>query len=352
MFKLVKHLYLPNPEGAADLSQANGKIGRMVLALVLGNLAVWAWALLSLRDSAALLGTALLAYSFGLRHALDVDHIAAIDNVTRRLMHQGKKPVTVGLSFATGHSLVVILASLAIGLMAQSVSPYLSAVQNFGATIGNVVSVAFLLAIGLLNAVLLLDTYRKSGQGGGITQHGHHAAGGILSRLLRPLTGNIQSSWQMIPLGVLFGLGFETATEVAVLGTSALQASQGASLMTVLLFPCLFTMGMLTVDAIDGVLMLRVYGWAFITPQRKVFYNVTLTLTSTVLAMLIAGINIADMVQEAYQLEGPVWAWLHELHESYTLLGALIVAVFLASWLMSQILYRGQSVPLAARHPQ
>lgn len=348
MLNIVRSLYLPNPAGSAELQTVNRKIKSLYLLLAAVNLGVWAWALITLNGNAALLGTALLAYSFGLRHALDVDHIAAIDNVTRRLMHHGQKPVSVGFFFALGHSMVVVGASLAIALMAKSVSPYLAAFQEVGGMLGNIVSNFFLLAIGLINGILLFDIFRKLEGTGKPGETGHtHFAGGVLARILRPLTGNIQFSWQMIPLGILFGLGFETATEVAVLSTSAIQASQGASLLVILLFPFLFTAGMSTVDATDGVLMLRVYGWAFIKPQRKMFYNMILTLTSTALAFIIAGINIADMVQERYQLEGGLWNVIHFLHESYTLLGSIIVGIFILSWAISQAIYRHQASRLA-----
>lgn len=346
MLNLVKHMFVSNPDGSFEVQTVNRKIKSLYLFLGLANLAVWAWAVISLRDSAALLGTALLAYSFGLRHALDVDHIGAIDNVIRRLMHDGKKPVAVGLFFALGHSMIVVGASLAIGLMAKSVAPYLQVVQEYGGLIGSVVSIVFLLAIGILNAVMLLDTYRqyKAGDGEHATRSSHtHVSGGILGRILKPLVGNIASSWHMIFLGALFGLGFETATEIAVLSTSALQASLGASLAIVLLFPCLFTVGMLTVDALDGVFMLNMYGWAFVQPRRKIFYNMTLTLTSTAVALLIAGINIASMAREYYGLESPAWAIMQALHDNYTLLGGIIIAVFVVAWIISLSLYRRTS---------
>lgn len=343
MLNLVKHVFIPNPDGSVEPQAVNRKIKSLYLFLGLANIAVWAWALISLHGSAALLGTALLAYSFGLRHALDVDHIGAIDNVIRRLMHDGKKPVAVGLFFALGHSMIVVGASLAIGLMAKSVAPYLGAIQQYGGLIGSVVSIVFLLAIGILNAVMLFDTYQRyqTGDGGHATRTSHaHVSGGILGRILKPLVGHIKSSWQMMFLGALFGLGFETATEIAVLSSAALQASLGASLSIVLLFPCLFAVGMLTVDALDGVLMLNMYGWAFVQPRRKIFYNMTLTLTSTAVALLIAGINIANLAREYYALDSPAWAIMQALHDNYTLLGGLTIALFVVAWMVSLTLYR------------
>ncbi|MDB5775607.1 MAG: nickel transporter [Herbaspirillum sp.] len=331
--------------GAPDhASVVKRKINLLYLFLGIANLVVWAWALIGLRGNSAMLGTALLAYSFGLRHALDADHIAAIDNVTRKLMQDGSRPVTVGFCFALGHSLVVIIASIAIAAMATSVAPLLPQLQEYGGLLSSAVSTIFLLAIGLFNVVLLVDIYRAFQR----MQYGESLSaadlpsnkGNLLARLFRPLFGNIHTCWQMIPLGFLFGLGFETATEVAVLSTSAMQAAQGIGLETILLFPLLFTVGMLTVDAIDGVLMLRVYGWAFVKPVRKLYYNLMLTLTSTMLALSIAAIGIASLLQEYFHLSGRFWAMMLSVHENYTSLGYGIIGVFTLSWLGSAAFYR------------
>ncbi|HEV7855988.1 MAG TPA: HoxN/HupN/NixA family nickel/cobalt transporter [Herminiimonas sp.] len=329
---------------AGDTSQVKRRIKSLYLFLAIANLVVWLWALISLRGNSAMIGTALLAYSFGLRHALDADHIAAIDNVTRRLMQDGSRPVTVGFCFAVGHSLVVIIASIAIAAMAKTVTPYLPQLQEYGGLLSSIVSTVFLLAIGLINIVLLMDIYRafqrmQYGERMSAEQMPAHN-GHFFARLFRPLFGNIHNSWQMIPLGFLFGLGFETATEVALLSTSALQASQGMSFGTILLFPLLFTVGMLTVDATDGVLMLRVYGWAFVKPFRKLYYNMMLTLTSTLLALVIAAIGVSSLVQEYFHLNGTFWALIQSLHDNYTSLGYVIIGVFTLSWIGSETFYR------------
>jgi high-affinity nickel-transport protein len=327
-----------------DASMVKRRIKSLYLFLGVANLLVWGWTLIELHGHSALTGTALLAYSFGLRHALDADHIAAIDNVTRKLMQDGSRPVTVGFCFAIGHSLVVIIASIAIAMMAKTVMPYLLQLQEYGGLLSSAVSTVFLLAIGLINIVLLADIYRafqRMQQGERLTAEqvpGHK--GHFFARLLRPLFGNIHTSWQMIPLGFLFGLGFETATEVALLSTSALQATQGLSFGTILLFPLLFTVGMLTVDATDGVLMLRVYGWAFVKPFRKLYYNMMLTLTSTLLALVIAAIGISSLLQEYFKFNGAYWATIQALHANYTSLGYVIIGVFALSWIGSEAFYR------------
>jgi nickel/cobalt transporter (NiCoT) family protein len=220
--------------------------------------------------------------------------------------------------------------------------PLLPALQSYGGVLSAIISSVFLLAIGLINVLLLVDIFRafratRSGPGASTESTGK---GGLALRLFRPLFGNIRHSWQMIPLGFLFGLGFETATEVALLSTSAMQATQGISLTTILLFPFLFTAGMLTVDATDGVLMLRVYGWAFVKPLRKLYYNMMLTLTSTILALVIAGIGIANLLQAYFHPSGAFWSIMEQLHESYTSLGYVIIGAFALSWISSEAFYR------------
>lgn len=338
--------YIDSHVAHNDASDVKSRVRTLYVFLGAANLLVWVWALIDLHGNSAMIDTALLAYSFGLRHALDADHIAAIDNVTRKLMQDGRRPVTVGFCFALGHSLVVIVASIAIAVMAKSVTPYLPQLQEYGGLLSSVVSTVFLLAIGLINIVLLVDIYRaflRMQCAENITtiempvNKGH-----FFARIFRPLFGNIHTSWQMIPLGILFGLGFETATEVALLSTSALQAAQGISLGTILLFPLLFTVGMLTVDATDGVLMLRVYGWAFVKPFRKLYYNMMLTLTSTLLALVIAAIGISSLLQEYFHLSGVFWAGIQSLHNNYTSLGYVIIGVFALSWIGSEAYYRAQ----------
>lgn len=325
--------------------EMGSKVRRLILFLVAANLIVWAWAWLHLQSQAALLGTAALAYSFGLRHGLDADHIAAIDNVTRKLMQDGKRPVAVGFFFALGHSTVVVLASILVAYAAKSFASYLPQIQEYGGLASAVISTSFLLAIGLFNAFLLADllrAYRRS-QGGRSGNSGEEIGqlkGGLLARLCAPVFGKIRHSWQMMPLGFLFGLGFETATEVALLSTAAMHAVQGVDLMTILLFPALFTVGMLTVDAIDGVLMVRVYGWAYVNPMRKLRYNLVLTLISTLLALVIAGIGMVSLLHDYFGLQGSAWSGIVSLQEHYMALGYIIIGVFLLAWMGSSLFYR------------
>jgi high-affinity nickel-transport protein len=265
--------------------------------LIAFSLAVWAWALVALHGQPVLLGTAMVAYGLGLRHAVDADHIAAIDNVTRKLMQEGKKPVTVGLFFALGHSSVVLIASAGVALTA-SVLGARSGLREIGATLGTLVSFGFLWLIALINLLTLRGVWAafRRVRATGTYEHADLDAmlvqGGVAARLFRPLFALMRHSWQMFPLGFLFGLGFETATEVMLLGMSAEQASHGVSLASILLFPAMFAAGMTLVDTTDGALMLGAYGWAFVKPVRKLYYNIIVTLTSAAVAFLVGGLIV------------------------------------------------------------
>ena len=270
--------------------------------LVTVNLLVWGWAFYLLQNHPILLGTALLAYGFGLRHAVDADHIAAIDNVTRKLMQEGKRPVTVGFYFALGHSAVVILATVAIAGTTTALTGSFSQFKAVGGIIGTSVSTLFLFAIAAANIIILRGVWRTFQQvrrGGSYVEADFDMllnSRGLLARLFRPLFGMVRSSWHMFPLGFLFGLGFDTATEIAVLGISATQASQGMSIWSIMVFPALFAAGMSLIDTSDGILMLGAYDWAYVKPMRKLYYNLTITSVSVVIAVLIGGIEALGLV--------------------------------------------------------
>jgi len=335
----------PSKLAACFNSPTRRKIGAMYAALALINLVAWTWAWVLLRASPALPGTAFLAYSFGLRHAMDADHIASIDNVTRKLMSDGKRPVAVGFFFALGHSLIVVVGAAAVALAAKSLDRF-AVFKESGAALGTFVSASFLIMIGVVNIVLLVDLFRafvrmRDGRQGHVedarlTQFD----GNLRARLFKPLFRLIRASWLMFPLGILFGLGFETATEVALLGTSAAQGSAGLSMWTILMFPCLFAAGMLTIDTTDGILMLGAYGWAFVKPLRKLYYNLTITLISTIVALLIGSIEALGLVREKLSLSGPFWQAVDVVNDHFGLLGYGIVGVFIVGWLVSMLLYR------------
>jgi high-affinity nickel-transport protein len=309
------------------------------------NIGAWIWAVLAFHEKPLLLGTALLAYSFGLRHAVDADHIAAIDNVTRKLMQDGKRPVSVGFFFSLGHSTIVVAASLIVFTTASLVEKQMDVAKAIGGTIGTSISAFFLIAIGLINIVILRGVWNafqevRSGRACSSQSPDMQLAAGILGRIFRPLFRMLSSPWQMYPVGLLFGLGFDTATEVALLGVSATAAAKGLSLQTMAIFPVLFTVGMTLVDTTDGVLMVGAYGWAFIKPVRKLYYNLTITFVSVVVALLIGGIEVVGLIKDQLKLTGGVWDLIGSLNNNFGALGFAIIGVFLLSWIGSMIIYR------------
>ena len=318
-----------------------------IYAILVGaNLGAWAWALIAFRGYPVLLGTAMLAYSFGARHAVDADHIAAIDNVTRKLMQQGQRPVGVGFFFSLGHSTVVALASAGIALAAAALQTRFADWREVGGLVGTGVSAGFLFLIALLNLVVLLQLYRTFRQ---VRRGGRYveeeldlflSQRGFLGRIFRPLFRFIGASWQMYPLGFLFGLGFDTATEIGLLGISAAEAARGLSLWSILVFPALFTAGMSLIDTTDGVLMLGAYGWAFMKPMRKLYYNLTITLVSVLAALVVGGVEALGLVADHLNLEGGFWRAIAALNRNFGSLGFLIIGLFIASWLVSMLVYR------------
>ena len=322
------------------------KIVGMFAMLAAANIGAWFWAFAAFRDHPVLLGTAILAYSFGLRHAVDADHIAAIDNVTRKFMQEGKPPSAVGLFFSLGHSTVVVAASLLIALGAGALNARFIEFKEVGSLIGTSMSSLFLFAIATINIFILLAVYRtfqRVKRGGHLVEDDLDlllAARGLLGRLFRPLFGLIGSSWQMYPLGLLFGLGFDTATEVGVLGISAAQTGNGLSMSSLLVFPALFTAGMALIDTADSVLMTGAYGWAFVKPIRKLYYNLIITAVSVVIALLVGSIEVLGLVADRLALKGVFWDGVAALNDSFGVLGYLIVAIFAGSWILAVLVYR------------
>jgi high-affinity nickel-transport protein len=317
------------------------RIAALYLFLLVANLGSWIWALVAFHNHPALLGMAAIAYGFGLRHAVDADHIAAIDNVTRSLMQAGKRPAGVGFFFALGHSTIVILATAAIAVAETRMKTQLAHFHTIGTLLGTSVSALFMLAIAATNMALLPSLYRafRRGRRGVSAPIDHVAAlpaeSGILSRLLRPLVRLIAHSWQMYPLGVLFGLGFDTATEIGLLGLSASQSAQGVPVASILVFPALFTSGMSLIDTTDGLMMLGAYGWAFIEPGRKITYNLAITLLSVLVAIAVGGIESVGLIRDHFHLNARFWAVVDGLNDHFGTIGYLIIGVFAASWAAS-----------------
>lgn len=314
--------------------------------LIAGNIAAWTWALLLFRDQPILLGTALLAYGFGLRHAVDADHIAAIDNVTRKLMQEGKRPVSVGLFFALGHSTVVTLAAVGVAATATLLSSHFGLFKSIGGIIGTSVSALFLFAIAIANLIILRAMWKtfRHVRGGGRYIVGDFDillnSRGLLARLFRPLFDRITSSWHMFPLGFLFGLGFDTATEVALLGISATESAKGTSIWSIMVFPALFAAGMSLIDTTDGVLMLGAYDWAFVKPIRKLYYNIVITFVSVVVAVLIGSIEMLGLLGGRLNLSGWFWDFIAVLNGNFDTLGIVILGLFIVVWVGSIVVYR------------
>ncbi|NYF88994.1 HoxN/HupN/NixA family nickel/cobalt transporter [Tunturiibacter empetritectus] len=334
--------------GVLDHIAANTR--RKVLAiyslLLLMNVAAWMWAFLAFRHYPVLLGTAFLAYSFGLRHAVDADHIAAIDNVTRKLMQEGKRPVAVGFMFSLGHSTIVVLGSIAISATALSLQHRLDAARHIGGVVGTLVSTLFLFGIAIVNMAVLRSVYlafRRVRRGERYVEEDFDlllGSRGFLSRLFRPMFALIRHSWHMYPLGILFGLGFDTATEIGLLGLSASEAARGLSLWSVLVFPALFAAGMSLIDTTDNVLMLGAYGWAFVKPIRKIYYNMTITLISVIVAMMVGGIEALGLMADQFHFHGTFWSWVGTLNENFGTLGYVIIGLFALSWIVSIWFYK------------
>jgi high-affinity nickel-transport protein len=310
--------------------------------LLSANIAAWIWAYLAFRDQPILLGTAFLAYTLGLRHALDADHIAAIDNVTRKLMQDGDRPVSVGLHFALGHSTVVIIAALIAYWTASIASERFKQWQDLGVIVSTCVSACFLFVIALLNLMIMRDTYRtlrktRRESGPELESVDFSAGGGIISRLLRPLMKTLSRPSHMYPIGFLFGLGFETATEVALLGVSASSGAKGMSLENLMVLPVLFTAGMTLVDTADGMMMVGAYNWALLNPVRKLYYNLTITFVSVVVAVIVGGIEVTGLLKEQLNLSGGFWSVVENLNGNFGVLGIVIVGVFVLTWIVSAI---------------
>lgn len=328
--------------------RVRGKLLGIYGVLIAINVLAWVWAMTVFRNYPVLLGTALLAYGFGLRHAVDADHIAAIDNVTRKLMQEKKRPVTLGFFFSLGHSCVVVLASIVIAVAAAAMQGRFGHLKEIGGVISTSVSALFLFAIAIMNLIILKSIYRswRKVRNGGVYVDDDFdmllADRGFLARIFRPLFRLITRSWHMFPLGFLFGLGFDTSTEIALLGISAAQASQGFSPWAIMVFPVLFSAGMSLVDTLDGHLMLGAYGWAYMKPIRKIYYNMTMTLMSVIVALVIASIETLGLIAAKLKLQGAVWGAIGVLNHNFGAMGYFIIGIFALCWAVSVLIYRAR----------
>ncbi len=289
-----------------------------------------------------------VAYMLGLRHAFDADHISAIDNTTRKLLQSGKKPIGVGFFFSLGHSTVVFLIAVALGLavrwVVQGVVADSGQLRSIGGAVGTLVSGGFLVLIGILNLLVLLDiirVYRGMRRGDYDRQalEQELTAGGLMTRLFGRLFRVIEHSWQMYPVGFLFGLGFDTASEVAFLAVSAGAAAQGLPFAAILSLPLIFAAGMSLMDTMDGAFMAKAYTWAFASPIRKVFYNMTITSLSVFVALFVGVIELAQILIHVLGLHGGVYGAL-ATSNVLVYAGYVIVAAFVITWAAALVIYK------------
>ena len=330
------------------------RVRLVFLALITANILAWAWAWSAFSGQPTLLGTALLAWVFGLRHAVDPDHIAAIDNVVRAQMQvsppvERHRPMLVGLYFSLGHSTVVVLATLVVAMSTAAMGQQLDAMKDFIGLVGTAISSGFLLVIALVNLVMLRAVWRSFcrvragiGANGSVEEAMTAdilAGGGLLARIFGPALRAVRQPWHMYPVGFLFGLGFDTATEIGLLGIAATQAAQGLSSWQILVFPALFTAGMALVDTADSVMMVGAYGWAYVQPLRKLWYNLTITAASVIVALLIGGVEALGLIARRLQLEGGLWRVVAGLNDDMANFGFAVVGIFALCWGISALIY-------------
>jgi nickel/cobalt transporter (NiCoT) family protein len=292
----------------------------------------------------ALVGLGFVAYMFGLRHAFDADHIAAVDDTVRYMLQKGKRPLGIGFFFSLGHSTIVFLIAVAVVFAATAVKRDLPELERLGSLIGAGVSGTFLWVIGIFNLMVLLnilEVWRQAKTG----KHSHAHLEELLTQrgfINRLLGGRLQRiishSWQMYPIGVLFGLGFDTASEVGLLAMTAGASAGDLPVAAVLSLPVLFAAGMSAMDTTDGVLMSKAYNWAFVNPLRKVFYNLAITSLSITVALVIGTIELLQVLIGTLDLDGPVFDFVAGL--DFGILGYLIVGLFLAAWGLSAAIWK------------
>jgi high-affinity nickel-transport protein len=289
------------------------------------------------------IGVGLTAYTLGLRHAFDADHIAAIDNTTRKLMADGQRPLSVGFFFSLGHSTVVFVLAGVFALGVRGLGGEGSTLHRVGGTVGPSVSGAFLLLIGFVNLAILwgiVQTFRRM-------RHGELDEAqleeqlqnrGLMNRVLGRATRAVRRPWQMYPLGILFGLGFDTATEIALLATAGAAATGGLPFWAILCLPVIFAAGMSLLDTIDGAFMNVAYGWAFSEPVRKVYYNITVTALSVLVALVVGTVEALQVVSDRLALRGAFWDGVNGL--DLNLVGYGIGVLFVLTWAVALAVWR------------
>ncbi|MBA2940447.1 HoxN/HupN/NixA family nickel/cobalt transporter [Paenibacillus sp. CGMCC 1.16610] len=320
-----------------------GYIGFILLLHILGLIGLYSVA----KTSPAFWGIGLLAYTLGMRHAFDVDHIAAIDNTVRKLVQQKRNPLGVGFYFSLGHSSVVFLMSIVTAFSVTWAERELPWMQRFGGVIGASVSGLFLVIIGVINLIILISLYKLFVKFRGGKQDDNEfeellESRGFIARMIKPLFSFISKSWHVYPLGFLFGLGFDTASEIALLAISAHAAKDAIPFIGVISLPLLFAAGMSLFDTADGMFMTKAYKWAFHTPVRKLYYNLTVTALAVIAALIIGVIELGQVLSEEFGMEGTFWTWLQDI--DFGTLGFILVALFIIAWIVSIAVWKGMKI--------
>lgn len=313
--------------------------------LAIFNGLVWIYTFFTWHRFPVMLGLVTLAYGLGLRHAVDADHIAAIDNTTRKLMQDGKRPVGVGFFFSMGHSTIVVILSVLVAISAAFVKNNLPTFKSTGAIIGTSVSGFFLLMIGVINLIVLLDIFKtwrsvvkKQKRYTDMSLEEHLSKRGVTSRILKPFLKTVSNSWNMYVVGFLFGLGFDTASEVGLLSISAATGASGMPIGNIILLPLAFTAGMSLIDTMDGILMLGAYGWAYVKPIRKLYYNMNITFISVIIALFIGSVEAMQVIFSQLKLSGGFYDFINNL--DFGNLGYIIIGTFIVAWLLSIGIYK------------
>jgi len=312
--------------------------------LILVNAMIWGIAFFVFSRHPVSLSLCLLAYGLGLRHGIDADHVAAIDSATRKLIGTNRLPKFIGFFFSLGHSTIVIILSIVVAITATSIHQYFPKFSRYGGMIGSFFSVFFLLIFSIANLVICYDVIKKikgHDQNQTLNIETDIKMGGFLSRILKPVLRIVNKSWHMYFVGFLFGLGFDTATEVALLGISAYTVTQHISIWVIMIFPALFTAGMCLVDTTSGLVILHACRWAYVNYTRKLYYNLVVTLFSFLTAFIIAGYEITTIISEKFRLT--LWQYVKKIGDNFELIGFGIVAFFIIIWLFFIMFYNKNS---------
>lgn len=331
------------------LRRLPGRAIAIILLLVAINILVWIACGIVLAFHPALVTTAVLSYTLGLRHAFDADHITAIDLMTRRLLAAGQRPVTVGTFFSLGHSTVVLVTSIVVAASSAAISDRFGAFSDVGSIIGSAISAAFLLLLGLMNAWILARLVIALRRAIASPTGPHHAldlrfdGAGCMMGLLRKTFRIVDRPWKMYPLGILFGMGFDTSSEIALLGIASIQASAGTSLWLILLFPVLFTAGMCLLDTADGAAMMSLYSSARLASDAiaVLYYQCVLTSVTVVVAVVIGAIQLLTLVANVKPgLRGPFWDGVAVAGDHYDVIGGAICGSFVVFGALAVVCYR------------